>query len=149
MPAIAAIKTPTIPASHADLLSRPLYAHLATIRPDGTPQISPMWIEWDGELLRFSNTTTAYKYRNITRNPLVAVSIIDPDLPRRYLEIGGRVERIEPDPDGAFYRVLAARYGRPEIGPPSDAPQRVIYLVRPIRILARTTQACPNAASLP
>lgn len=149
MPAIPAVKTLTIPASHADLLSRPLYAHLVTIRPDGTPQVGPMWVEWDGGILRFSNTTAAYKYRNITRNPLVAVSIIDPDLPRRYLEIGGRVERIEPDPDGTFYRRLAARYGRPETGPPSDAAQRVIYHVRPARIFARTTQACPSAASLP
>jgi PPOX class probable F420-dependent enzyme len=149
MPVFSESRTPGIPDSHADLLSRPLYAHLVTIRPDGTPQVSPMWVEWDGEFLLFSNTTTAYKYRNITGNPLVGVSIIDPDLPRRYLEVGGRVERIEPDPDGRFYLRLAARYGRPVTSTPADAQYRVIYHVRPTRVFARTAQACPSAASLP
>ena len=144
-----AVQTPTIPDSHTDLLNRPLYAHLVTIRPNGTPHVSPMWVEWDGEFLRFSNSTKAYKYRDITANPVVAVSIMDPDLPRRYLEIEGRIERIEPDQNGMFYLRLAARYGRTVTGPPADAADRVIYHVRPTRVFARTVQSCPSAASMP
>lgn len=120
-----------VPDSHVDLLERPLFAHLATIRPDGTPQVNPMWMRWDGELLFFTNTTTRYKYRNVTANPSVAVSVNDPEQPYRYLEIRGIVERIDPDPDGAFFTALAERYGMDFGGPPADAPDRIVYVVRP------------------
>lgn len=120
-----------IPDSHADLLTRPLFAHLATVRPDGMPQVNPMWFSWDGAHLRFTNTTTRRKHRNVTGDPRVAVSINDPDQPYRYLEIRGRVERIEPDPGAAFFAELAQRYSLPMDGPPGDAADRVVFVVRP------------------
>lgn len=120
-----------IPDSHADLVTRPLFAHLATIRPDGMPQVNPMWFGWDGVHLRFTNTTTRRKYRNVTNEPRVAVSINDPDQPYRYLEIRGRVERIEPDPDAAFFAELAGRYSLSLDAPPPDAADRVVFVVRP------------------
>jgi PPOX class probable F420-dependent enzyme len=78
-----------VPAGYDDLLERPLYGHLATTRPDGSVQVSPMWFDWDGELLRFAHTTKRQKYRNVQRNPRVAMSISDPDNPYRYLELRG------------------------------------------------------------
>lgn len=120
-----------IPDSHIDLLTRPLFAHLATVRPDGMPQVNPMWFGWDGAHLRFTNTTTRRKHRNVTGDPRVAVSINDPDQPYRYLEIRGRVERIEPDPGAAFFAELAQRYSLPMDGPPGDAADRVVFVVRP------------------
>ena len=45
-------ESPPVPASHADLLERPPFAHLGTVRPDGQPQVNPMWFEWDGSRLR-------------------------------------------------------------------------------------------------
>lgn len=120
-----------VPDSHRDLLERPLTAHLATIRPDGRPQVNPMWFDWDGEFLYFTNTTVRQKYRNVTANPQVAVSIADPDQPYRYLEVRGVVERIEPDPTGAFFLTLADRYATTFDGPPADAEHRVVYVVRP------------------
>jgi len=120
-----------IPDSHLDLLQRPLYAHLATIRPDGTPQVNPMWFSWDGEHLRFTNTTLRQKYRNVTAEPRVAISINDPDQPYRYLEVRGVVERIDADPRGVFFLELADRYSLPTDGPPGDAAHRVVYVVRP------------------
>lgn len=120
-----------IPASHEDLLVRPLFAHLATLRPDGTPQVNPMWVLWNGMHLRFTSTTTRRKYRNVTAHPAVAVSINDPDAPYRYLEIRGHVAAIEPDPEAEFFGVLARRYGLAVDGPPGDAPDRVILVVRP------------------
>lgn len=51
----------TLPASHKDLLDRALFAHLATVRPDGGPQSSAMWFAWDGERVRFSHTSTRQK----------------------------------------------------------------------------------------
>lgn len=121
----------TLPESHLDLLSRPLFAHLATTRPDGTPQVNPMWFSWDGTHLRFTGTTTRYKYRNITHDPRIAVSINDPEQPYRYLEIRGVVTEIRPDPDATFFRTLADRYRLPMDGPPGDAPHRVVYVVEP------------------
>lgn len=121
----------TIPDDFRDLLERPLFAHLATVRPTGAPQVGPMWFGWDGEYVYFSSTTTRYKHRSVTANPAVSVSIQDPDEPYRYLEVRGTVDRIDPDSKGEFFLRLAERYQTPLDGPPSDAPQRVVYVVRP------------------
>jgi PPOX class probable F420-dependent enzyme len=120
-----------IPDEYADLLTRPLFGHLATVRPDGTPQANPMWFSWDGTHLRFTNTTRRQKYRNVTAEPRIAMSVHDPDRPYRYLEVRGRVERIEPDPEAAFVAELAERYGLELDGPPGDATDRVVFVVRP------------------
>lgn len=120
-----------IPAEYEDLLTRPLFGHLATVRPDGAPQANPMWFSWDGEYLRFTNTTIRQKYRNVTAEPRIAMSVTDPDKPYRYLEVRGTVERIEPDPDAVFFAELAKRYGLDLDGPPGDAAHRVVIVVRP------------------
>jgi PPOX class probable F420-dependent enzyme len=120
-----------IPDEYADLLDRPLFGHLATVRPDGTPQVNPMWFSWDGTHLRFTNTTRRQKHRNVTAEPRIAMSVNDPDRPYRYLEVRGRVERIEPDPEAAFFAELAKRYGLELDGPPGDAADRVVFVVRP------------------
>jgi PPOX class probable F420-dependent enzyme len=125
-----------IPDSHLDLLNRPLFAHLATIGPDGAPQVNPVWTIWDGEFLRFTTTTDRRKCRNVRENPHVAVSVNDPEKPYRYLEIRGLVERVEADPSGDFFDVLAKRYGLEYDRPVGDAERRVVIVVRP----TRTTQ---------
>ena len=119
-----------IPESVADLVERPLHAHLATVRPDGTPQVNPTWFRFDGEYLWLTATTKRQKNRNWQIQPAVALSIADPDRPYRYLEIRGRVERIVPDPQGAEFVRLAERYGMPQ-GPPPDAAERIAVAVRP------------------
>lgn len=118
-----------IPEDHLDLLERAVFAHLATVRPDGTPQVNPMWFAWDGNVIRFTHTDERQKFRNLASNPNVAVSISDPDNPYRYLEVRGVVEDITPDPEGTFYQELAARYGRAQSGPPRDAAHRVVLTV--------------------
>ncbi len=57
------------------------FAHVATIRPDGSPQSSPMWFVWDGAYIQFTHATNRQKYRNIRRDPRIAVSITDVDDP--------------------------------------------------------------------
>jgi PPOX class probable F420-dependent enzyme len=123
-----------IPDSHADLLDRPLYGHLGTVRPDGQPQVNPMWFSYDGEFLYFTNTKTRQKYRNVAADPRISLSINDPDEPYRYLEVRGRVERIDPDPTAKLFADLAARYGMHLDGPPADAADRVVIVVRPERV---------------
>lgn len=120
-----------IPDSHADLLERPVFCHLATIRADGTPHVNPMWFLWDGEFLSFTTSTKRAKYRELSERPSAAVSINDPEAPYRYLELRGTVERIEPDPEGEFFAVLADRYALPMDGPVGDAPTRVRIYLRP------------------
>ena len=120
-----------IPEGYAHLLDLPVYGHLATVRPDGRPQVNPMWFAWDGEVLRFTHTTKRQKYRNIADNPNVAISISDPENPYRYLEVRGVVEEIVGDPTGAFYLELNDRYSGPLTEPPPDRADRVILIVRP------------------
>lgn len=121
-----------IPEPQADLVDRPLYAHLATVRPDGTPQVNPTWFRFDGEYLWLTTTAVRQKNRNWQLQPAVALSITDPDQPSRYLEIRGRVEHIIPDPAGAEFVRLAERYGMPQ-GPPPDAADRIAVAIRPER----------------
>jgi PPOX class probable F420-dependent enzyme len=122
----------TIPADYADLLERPTFAHVATVGPNGEPQNNPVWFDWDGERISFSQTTGRQKVRNVQREPRVALSIIDPDNPYRYLEIRGVVERIDPDPDKAFIDKMAKKYLGADKYPwnqPGD--ERVVVVVRP------------------
>ena len=121
----------TVPEGYESLLDRPLFGHLATVRPDGSPQVNAMWFAWDGERLRFTHTTKRQKFRNVEANPRVAMSVIDPDNPYRFLEVRGVVEEIEPDPTGAFYMQLNDRYDGPLSEPPPDKADRVILIVRP------------------
>jgi PPOX class probable F420-dependent enzyme len=116
------------------ILQSKTFAHLATISPDGAPQSSPMWFIWDGEYIKFTHTTNRQKYRNIQHDPRVAVSITDVDDPYIYAEFRGVVEKIEKDPDGAFYDTLAKHYGAPW-GYQGDP--RVILYVKPQHIVGQ------------
>lgn len=123
-----------IPTSYTDLLERPLFGHLATVRTDGTPQVTPMWFTYDGERLYFTTATNRAKYSQMRANPNVALSVNDPDQPYRYLEVRGVVEAMDPDENGAQFDELAERYGLPlRAAQLDDLPQRVRVVVRPVR----------------
>jgi PPOX class probable F420-dependent enzyme len=121
-----------IPDSHADLLEAVTLAHVATVGPAGEPQVNPVWFEWDGETVNFSQTTARQKYRNLRREPRVALSIVDPTNPYRYLEVRGTVVGIDDDVDNAFIDRQAQRYLGEDRYPwhqPGD--RRVVVRVRP------------------
>ncbi len=121
---------PTPPQSHLDLLDRPLFAHLATVRPDGAPQSNVMWFDWDGQRIRMTHTTRRQKFQNFAAEPRVSLSIADPDDPYRFIEVRGVVESIEDDDEKAsFYRSLQERYHN--VYDITDAPHRVIVTIRP------------------
>ena len=123
------------PESHADLLDRPTFAHLATVHPDGSPQSSVMWFSWDGEYIRMTHTKTRQKFRNLADEPRVAMSIADPADGYRFLEVRGVVESIEDDDaEASFYQSLQKRYGLSY--PIHDAPVRVIITIRPTAFVA-------------
>ena len=125
---------PEVPESHVDLLEKPLFAHLATVRPDGGPQSSVMWFAWDGSRIRLTHTRTRQKFANLTNEPRVALSIADPDDQYRFLEIRGSVEEIKDDPGAEFYLSLQRRYGMDY--PVNDADVRVVITIRPDRYVA-------------
>jgi PPOX class probable F420-dependent enzyme len=125
----------TVPPSHADLLQRPLFAHLATVRPGGAPQSSVMWFDWDGSRLRITHTKTRQKFANLEQDPRLSFSIADPDDGYRSLEVRGVVESVADDDERAsFYKGLQHRYGRDyEV---TDKDVRVVITVRPTKFIA-------------
>ena len=121
-----------IPDSYEDLLRSKSLAHVATIGPHGEPQVNPVWFSWDGQNLRFSQTKTRQKLRNIEREPRVALSIVDLVNPYRYLEIRGVVVEVADDSNNEFINSLAKKYMDQDIYPwnqPDD--ERIVVVVRP------------------
>ena len=127
----------TPPASYTDLLERPLFAHLSTLRPDGQPMSSVMWFLYEDGEIKLTHTKTRQKFRNLAHEPRVALSISDPDDPYRYLEIRGVVRHIlDDDAQASFYRRLQERYGNVYDIP--DADVRVIVSIVPVKFVAVT-----------
>jgi PPOX class probable F420-dependent enzyme len=106
-----------IPESYHDLLMSRALAHVATIGPRGEPQSTPVWVGWDGAYIRFSQTKRQQKYRNLRRDPRVALSIVDLRNPYRYLEVRGVVVSFEDDSDRAFVDSMARKYLGVELYP--------------------------------
>jgi PPOX class probable F420-dependent enzyme len=126
------------PASHLDLLNRPLFAHFATVAADGSPRVNPMWFLWDDTagVIKLTHTNQRHNYRYLQKNPQVALSIVDPDDQYRYIQIRGTVENVEPDPTGAFYQTLQQRY-RGWTSEVKDKDVRVVFTIRPTGIKVR------------
>jgi PPOX class probable F420-dependent enzyme len=102
--------TTVIPASHRDIFERESFAHFATVMPDGTPQVTPVWVDHeDGEFVLVNTARGRRKEKNVRRNPKVGVSVLDPDDPYRYVSVRGEAELTE---EGAVEHIdkLAQRY---------------------------------------
>ncbi len=95
---------------YTDLLHTATLAHVATIGPKGEPHNGPVWFDWDGKHIRFSQTKARQKFRNLERDPRLALSLVDPNNPYRSLEIRGKVVRIEEDLGLHFLNALTKRY---------------------------------------
>ena len=126
-----------VPETFLELLEQPIIGALGTVRPDGTPQVNPMWFSWDGELLRFSHTRGRQKFRNVESNPAVSLLLVDPARSSRYVEVRGVLERVDDDSGLTFWRRLQQRYGYPSDQPPPDAAERVVLVVRPTKAIAQ------------
>ncbi|HUS14585.1 MAG TPA: PPOX class F420-dependent oxidoreductase [Chloroflexia bacterium] len=128
-----------IPESYNDLLESTALAHVATVGPLGEPQNNPVWFDWDGRFIRFSQTKNRQKYQNVQRDPRIAVSIVDPANPYRYLEIRGRVAGIEDDPNLDFINAMAKKYlGQDHYPWHKEGDERVVILVEPERVPKRS-----------
>jgi PPOX class probable F420-dependent enzyme len=83
-----------IPSSHLDLLTRSVHGVLTTMMPDGQPQSSLVWCDYDGECARVNTTLERQKGRNLTANPKATLLMVDPEDTSRYIEIRGEVEMV-------------------------------------------------------
>lgn len=83
-----------IPETHRDLFEKQAFAHLGTLMPDGSPQVTPVWVDFDGKYVLVNTAKGRQKDKNLRRDPRVALAISDPQNPYRYLEIRGRVVEI-------------------------------------------------------
>jgi PPOX class probable F420-dependent enzyme len=125
---------PTIPESHLDLLEGD-FATLATIDPDGRPQLSEVWFLTEDGLPRLSLNTARQKLKNLSENPACCLFLLDLANPYRYLEIRGDAE-VRPDDDYAFADRVGAKYHsdlRVHDGP---GDRRMVVSIRPTRINA-------------
>src|SRR5436309_16124744 len=101
----------TIPPEFLDLVTtKKAFGNLATVMPNGSPQVTPVWFDFDGRYLRVNSARGRVKDKNMRRDPRVALSILDPDNPYRYLEIRGRVIKITEDGAVEHINALAKKY---------------------------------------
>src|ERR1700741_2045173 len=80
-----------IPDKYKDLFQKKAFANLATLMPDGRPQVTPVWCDFDGSHVLINTAKGRVKDRNMQNDPRVSMSIMDPDNPYRYVEVRGHV----------------------------------------------------------
>jgi PPOX class probable F420-dependent enzyme len=124
-----------IPDSFKDLLQKKAFANLATVNADGTPQVTPVWFDYDGTHVRFNTAKGRVKDRNLRRNPVVALTIMDPDNPYRYVQVKGRVAEITEAGADAHIDALAKKYtGQDRYAHRQPGEVRVTYKIAPERV---------------
>src|SRR4051812_11800497 len=127
----------TIPESHKDLLQKPAFANLATLNPDGSPQVTPVWFEYDGGNIIINTARGRVKDRNLQREPRVALTIVDPENPYRYLGIQGRVMDMTENGADAGIDKLAKKYLGKDTYPWKAANEvRVMVRIAPEKVHA-------------
>jgi PPOX class probable F420-dependent enzyme len=123
-----------IPQSHLDLFKKKAFAHLATLMPDGKPQVTPVWVDYDGKYVIINTAQGRLKDKNMQRDARVALSITDPDNPYRYLEVRGSIAERTLRGADAHIDAMAKKYLDQDKYPfrqPGEV--RVIYKVLPER----------------
>jgi len=132
-----------IPATHVDLLEGPYFAVLTTIAPGCQPENTVVWCSWDGEYVLVNTADGRRKPNNVRKNPKVALTVIDPQNPFRWIDVRGEVEQIVPDPDYAninahakLYAGADEYYGGVAPAEAKGTEQRIIFKIRPDRVVA-------------
>ena len=121
-----------LPEAARQLIDEPNLAHFVTLMPDGSPQITPVWVDHDGTHVIINTAEGRQKPRNLRRDPRVAISVVDRTNGYRYLQVRGRV--VDMIHEGAWEHInkLARKYMGPEARyPGSQQETRVIIKVLP------------------
>ena len=127
-----------IPSEFLDLLQqKAIVAHLATIMPDGTPQVTPVWFDYADGTFRINSAKGRVKARNMKESAPIAMSIIDPENPFRYIQIRGRVKRVTEDGATAHIDSLAKKYlGKDKYPFSQPGEVRVLFEIEPSAVQA-------------
>ena len=130
--------TPTIPDKFLPVLTeKKAFAHLATIMPDGTPQVTPVWFLYKDGKFVVNTARGRVKDRNMSKNAKVALSIIDPDNPYAHIAVRGKVVRTTEEGASASIDAMAKKYlgqDKYPFGRPGEV--RVIYEIQPTSVAA-------------
>ncbi len=122
----------SVPESHQDLVSdaKRAFAYLATVMKDGSPQVTPVWFDMDGDTVRVNTARGRVKDHNMTRRPRVALAIQDPNDMYRYVQIRGTV--VGSTEEGAVEHIhhLSQKYTGKEYRMLQPGEVRVIYRIR-------------------
>jgi PPOX class probable F420-dependent enzyme len=125
----------TIPESFKDLFTKVAFAHLATCMPDGSPQVTPVWVDYDGSHVRVNSAKGRLKDKNMRRDKRVALSIQDPENAYRYIAVRGEVVEITEQGADAHIDALAKKYlGKDRYPFRGPGEVRVIYKIRPEKV---------------
>jgi len=121
-----------IPESHRDLVTeeKKAFASLATSMEDGSPHVTPVWFDVEGDFLRINTVKGRVKDRNMTTRKKVAVLIIDPEDPYRYIHIRGTVAAAREEDAVEHTHILARKYLGVEKNPWHEGQSRVIFLIK-------------------
>jgi PPOX class probable F420-dependent enzyme len=123
--------TKKLSPQEVELLNEPQIATVATVMADGSPQLTPVWIDTDGEAILFNTAKGRVKHRNLVRNPKVAVTVVDKDDFYRLVNVRGTAEIVEEGADDHIDK-LAKKYLGADSYPWRKADeQRVIVRVIP------------------
>jgi PPOX class probable F420-dependent enzyme len=124
-----------IPDVVKELCAKPVFAHLATLTKDGGPQVTPVWIDFDGSLIWINTAKNRIKDQNMRRDKRVAISILDPDNAYRHVAIRGEVAEITENGADAHIDAMAKKYlGKDRYPFRSPSEVRVIYKIRPVKV---------------
>jgi PPOX class probable F420-dependent enzyme len=124
-----------IPERFLDLFEKKAFANLVTLMADGSPQVTPVWVDFDGTRVIVNSARGRQKDRNIRRNPSVALAISDPDNPYRYLEVRGRVAEITEDGASEHIDRMAKKYlGLDQYPYRAPGEVRVLYRIEPLHV---------------
>lgn len=120
----------SIPESHLDLFRKKAFANLATLMPNGAPQVTPVWVDYDGRHVLINTAEGRQKDKNLQRDGRVALSIMDPENPYRYLEVRGRVTQRTHEGADQHIDAMARKYLGQDRYPYRQAGEvRVLYRV--------------------
>jgi PPOX class probable F420-dependent enzyme len=121
-----------IPDAFKDLMSKTAFANLATLNPDGSPQVTPVWMDYDGQNILVNTAKGRQKDKNIRRDPRVALAISDPQNPYRYLEVRGKVVDITENGASAHIDKMAKKYlGKDKYPYAQPGEVRVVMKIAP------------------
>jgi PPOX class probable F420-dependent enzyme len=124
-----------IPDKYLDLFNKKAFGSLGTLMPDGSPQVTPVWVDREGDTVLVNTAKGRQKDKNIKHDPRVSVTLIDPDNPYRYLEIRGRV--VETTEKGAKDHIdkMAQKYLGVEKYPYAQPGEvRMLLRIQPERV---------------